>query len=268
MQQFLLRTSHRPRPLPPGRWVVTERWNDLLFAHWPLPAQTLTPLLPPELMVDLWEGSAWLGVAPCWIDRIKFRGLPALPGGRSRPGLNMRTYVRDRQSGAPGVFLLSMETNSLLAAGVGRFIYHLPYHLAEMVLEQRSEREFEFYSRRHFSAEPVLFKARYRGLGPTRRLAEMRPGALESFLLERYSVFMRNRAGATLRAHLHHVGWPLEEAEAEIEQNDLPAAAGIRLPGCEPVFFYARRMAAYIWPMERVTASVSARPVTVAVTPS
>ena len=38
MQEYLIRTSHRPRPLPSGRWAMTQRWNDLLFAHWPVPA--------------------------------------------------------------------------------------------------------------------------------------------------------------------------------------------------------------------------------------
>ena len=40
MQEFQLRTSHRPRPLPSGRWAMTQRWNDLLFAHWPIPVAT------------------------------------------------------------------------------------------------------------------------------------------------------------------------------------------------------------------------------------
>ena len=37
MREFKLRTSQRPRPLPTGRWAMTQRWNDLLFAHWRVP---------------------------------------------------------------------------------------------------------------------------------------------------------------------------------------------------------------------------------------
>jgi hypothetical protein len=114
----------------------------------------------------------------------------------------------------------------------------------------------------------VVFKARYRGLGPTRRLVDLRNGTLEHFLMERSCMFLRDHAGRSIRANLHSVSWPLEEAEAEIERNDLAAALGIHLPEVAPVLYYARRMAIYIWPMELVRVPLPPRPVTVAVTPS
>jgi len=51
-----------------------------------------------------------------------------------------------------------------------------------------------------------------------------------------------------VRANIHTVASPLEDAEAEIERNDLPAAAGITLPAQEPVLHYSRRLAVYVWP--------------------
>jgi uncharacterized protein YqjF (DUF2071 family) len=268
MRQFLVRTSHSPRPLPSGRWSMTQRWNDLLFAHWPVPAAAVAPLIPAELEVETFQGSAWVGASPFWMDRIKLRGLPALPGVRSFPGLNLRTYVRDPHSGATGVFLLSVEVGDLAAVLLGRALYRLPYHWAEMHLEPRRDREFSFYSRRRLSGQPVLFKARYRGLGPTRKLAEMRSGTLEHFLMERSCMFLRDHAGRSIRTNLRHVSWPLEEAEADIERNDLAAALGIALPDAAPVLYYARRLAIYIWPAELVRAPLPPRTVTVAVTPS
>lgn len=252
MREIKLRTSQRPRPLPPGRWAMTQRWNDLLFAHWRVPATELAPLLPEGLQVDTFMGSAWLGVVPFWIDRIKFRGLPTIPGAHSFPELNLRTYVREPHSGVQGVYFFSLDARNLLAVAAARMLFHLPYYWAEMHLEQRSEREFAYYSRRRFSSQPVIFSARYRGLGPTRKLVEIRSGSLEYFLTERYCLFSRNRAGALVRANIHHVPWPLEHAEAEIERNDLAAAIGIQLPDEEPVLHYSRRLAVYVWPAEPV----------------
>jgi hypothetical protein len=60
----------------------------------------------------------------------------------------------------------------------------------------------------------------------------------------------------------------LEEAEAEIERNDLAEAIGIQLPDQEPVLHYSRRLAVYIWPAELVRPALVGRPVTVAATPS
>jgi uncharacterized protein YqjF (DUF2071 family) len=246
---------------------MTQRWNDVLFAHWPVPAAQVAALLPEELRVDTFQGAAWLGVVPFWMDRIKVRGVPPVPGARSFPELNLRTYVRDTHTGARGVYFLSLDASNLLAVAVARAFYSLPYYWAEMRLDHRAEREFEFYSRRYWSSRPVLFKARYRGLGPTRRLAESRVGTLEYFLTERYCLFSKDRAGRPIRANVHHVPWPLEEAEAEIELNDLADAVGIKLPDLEPVLHYSRRLAVYIWPAELVRPAVAGRAVPAAVTP-
>ncbi len=268
MREYLVRTSHKPRPLPAGRWAMTQRWNDLLFAHWPIAAPQIQALLPEWLEADSFQGSAWLGAVPFWLDRIKVRDIPTIPGLRNFPDLNLRTYVRDRFTGTPGFYCFSVDSSNLLAVAAAHAVYHLPYCLAEMRMEARSEREFAFYSRRRFSRQPVIFKARYRGLGPTRKTVEIRPGSLEYFFTERPCVFSSNRAGQPIRTNLYHVPWPLEEAEAEIERNDLASAVGIELPNQEPVLHYSRRLAVYVWPAGLVRLALAARPVTVAATPT
>ena len=268
MRQFQIRTSHKPRPLPTGRWAMAQRWNDLLFAHWPIPVSAITPLLPDGLQADTCQGTAWVGVVPFWMDRIKFRSIPTVPGMRSFHEIVMRTYVRDAQTGMPGTYALSVDSSNPFAAGLGRLAYNLPSHWAEMHHEQRSEREFSFYSRRHFSSKPIIFSARYRGLGPTRRLAEMRVGSLEYFLTERYWLFTRDRNGQTARASIHYVPSPLEEAEAEIGRNDLPEILGLSLPHAEPVLHYSRRLAIYIWQLEYLHRSRGAQRIPAAAVPS
>lgn len=267
MQEYLFRTAHKPRPLPAGHWLMAQRWNDLLFAHWPLPTSLLAPLLPEWLEVDTFQGSGWLGAVPFWLDRVKIRGVPALPGARAFPDLSLRTYVRDRVTGTPGVHCFSLDAGNLIAVGMAHMLYHLPYHWAQMRMAQQSEREFAFYSRRRFSSQPVIFKARYRGLGPTQKHIESRAGTLEHFLTGRSCLFSMNRAGQPIRASLHYVPWPLEDAEAEIEQNDLPASIGIKLPDQAPVLHYLRRLAVYVWPAELVRPALAARPVTAVATP-
>jgi hypothetical protein len=247
---------------------MTQRWNDLLYAHWPVPAKSIEALLPEWLEADTFQGSAWLGAVPFWLDRIKIRGVPPIPGLRHFPDLNLRTYVRDRFTGTPGFHCFSVDSNNLIAVAAAHLVYHLPYCLAEMRLETRSEREFAFYSRRRFSRRQVIFKACYRGLGPSSKTAEVRAGTFERFIAERNCVFSTNRSGEPIRANLHHVPWPLEEAEAEIERNDLAAAVGIELPNMEPVLHYSRRLALYIWPAELLRPALAARPVPATATPT
>ena len=202
------------------------------------------------------------------MDRVKLHGMPAIPFTRSFPELNLRTYVRDQQTGTPGVFFLSLDANNLLAVAFARTMYSLPYYWAEMKLQERSEREFAFYSRRRGTRQPVIFKARYRGLGPTRKLVESRSGSLEYFLTERYCLFTRSRTGEPMRASIHHIPWPLEEAEAEIEQNDLAEAVGIHLPNEPPVLHYSRRLAVYVWQLERLKPVRARQPIPAEAMPS
>jgi len=258
MRATLDKTSHRPWPLPPGRWALTQRWNDLLFAHWPMRIAEIDALLPEGLEADIFQGSAWIGVVPFWMDKIQVRGLPQIPGARQFPELNLRTYVRDSRTGTPGVYFFSLDAGSLLAVMAARSFFHLPYYWAQMSVKPRGEREFSFYSRRLLSGKPVRFAARYRGLGPTHKLAQTRPGTIEYFLTERYCLFTHDALGRLQRADIHHIPWPLEEAEAEISQNDLASHIGLQLPETEPLLHYSRHLAVYIWPSELVQAKVVA----------
>lgn len=256
MREILEKTSHRPWPLPPGPWSQTQRWNDLLFAHWPMRIAEIEALLPEGLEADVFQGSAWLGVVPFWMDRIQMRGLPQIPGARKFPELNLRTYVRDRATKSPGVYFFSLDAASLIAVIAARTLFHLPYHWSQMSIKPRGDREFSYYSRRLLSGTPVRFAARYRGLGPTRKLAQSRPGTIEYFLTERYCLFTQDSGHRLLRANIHHVPWPLEEAEAEIEHNDLPAQVGLTLPDTKPLLHYSRHLAVYIWPAELVQQAI------------
>jgi uncharacterized protein YqjF (DUF2071 family) len=228
---------------------MTQRWNDILFAHWRVPAAAVAPFLPDGLQPDTFQGSAWIGAVPLWMDRFSFRGVPTIPGTSGFPELHFRTYVHDQIS-TPGIYSLTVDIGNLLAAAAVRLVLRTHCNWAEMRLSQRTEREFSFYSRRRFVSRPVIFNARYRGLGPTRRLAEIRSGSLEYFFTERYAMFTRNHAGQALRSSIHAVASPLEDAEAEIERNDLPAALGIPVTDQEPVLHYSRRLAVYIWSAE------------------
>jgi uncharacterized protein YqjF (DUF2071 family) len=114
----------------------------------------------------------------------------------------------------------------------------------------------------------VIFNARYRGLGPNASLAENRGGTFEHFVTERSCLYSSNRAGQPIRANLHFVSWPLEEAAAEIERNDLATSIGLTLPKADPVLHYSRRLAVYVWPRELLRPALVGRPVTVAVSPS
>ena len=44
---ILAQQEHRPWSLPVRPWYMFQSWQDLLFAHWPIPASAIEKLLPP-----------------------------------------------------------------------------------------------------------------------------------------------------------------------------------------------------------------------------
>jgi len=245
MHDVLSTTGHRPWPLPSARWTMTQRWNDLLFAHWPVPAAEIAPLVPPGLCVDTFDGSAWVGVVPFWMDQIHTRGLPAIPGANRFPELNLRTYVREPHSNLSGVYFFSLDAGNPLAVAAARTFYKLPYYWSKMSIERRGEREFLYSSERRFVKPSARLRVRYRSLGQ----AADKYG-LEQFLTERYALYTADRGGALFKGNIHHLPWPLERAEAEFEINELPAAHGITLPDTAPLLHYSRELVVYVWALE------------------
>jgi uncharacterized protein YqjF (DUF2071 family) len=204
-------------------------------------------LLPAGLEVDTFDGYAWVGVVPFWMDLVRTRAVGerciTVPGTGTFCELNLRTYVRSRITGLRGVYFFSLDAASALAVIGARTFFHLPYFFASMHERIESDGTVEYSSKRLLTGRSVRFKARYRGLGEA---APSRDGTLEHFLTERYCLFTQH-AGRVRVGHIHHLPWPLESAEAEISINELPAAHGIVLPDRPPVLHFARELQIYIW---------------------
>jgi uncharacterized protein YqjF (DUF2071 family) len=218
------------------------RWVDLLFAHWHVPAETLRPLIPPDLEIDTFEGQAWLGVVPFQMEDVAPRFLPAPPGPGAFPELNVRTYVRWRGRGA--VWFLSLDAGSRLAVEGARTAFHLPYYHARMSaptnagwVEYRSERTDP-------RGPPAAFEARYRPVGPVEPAA---PGSLAEFLTDRRGLYAADAAGRLSWTAIRHAHWPLQPAEAEIRLDTRASAQGLTLPDDGPVLYFAKRLDVVAW---------------------
>lgn len=246
----------QPWAIPQRPWMMTQRWHGLLFAHWPVPAEEIISLLPDGLVVDGFDGKAWVGIVPFTMDRIRFRGIGSVPGARRFAELNLRTYVRDRRTGTPGVYLFSHDAANPLAVMAARTFFHLPYFWARMKVEERDGGWLHYESSRLLQSQPVRFQATYRGMGPQMGGQRSQRGSIEYFLTERYCLFTHDRKGRLMQGSIHHAPWPLEAAEAEIELNELPQAHGIRLPDTPPVLHFARDLAVRVWQMEPALAVV------------
>jgi hypothetical protein len=248
MHEALQRLGHRPWPIPDREWSWRQSWCDLLFAHWPVPAELIRPLIPEPLQVQTYDGMAWIGVVPFRMEGVMRRPFPNLPWISAFPELNVRTYVE--HEGKPGVWFCSLDATNPLAVWAARRYFHLPYHRAEMrIVRPATVQESEFRYKHYRIGSPVSFEATY---APTGHLRESDPGTLEHFLTERYCLYAQSPMGEIFRTDVHHAPWYLSPAEATIEWNTMGLPFRLDLSDPPALLHYARRVDVVVWSPELV----------------
>jgi hypothetical protein len=223
--------------------ILTVTGRDVLFAHWPLDPATVESRVPGVLDVETFDGSAWVsalaievrgfGPGPMRLPRRLERGVPQLV---------VRTYVT--LDGRPGVYFLSLDTESRLSATVGRRAFGIPFHRARMHLTRRDD-EVTFRSHRG-GTPPAVFHARYR---PTGEASRAEPDTFESFAIDHVRYFLpagedrrvgANRTDGRVRTgELDRKPWTLRPVRATVHENTLFEAAGLPSPTADPVVHYS-----------------------------
>jgi uncharacterized protein len=151
----------------------------------------------------------------------------------------------------PGLWFFSLDAHNPVAVRLARATFGLPYFDAGMSCEVRGE-EVRYRSvRTHKGASPARFVASYR---PTGEQFDSRPGTLENFLTERYCLYSAgvNRERRVRRGDVHHELWPLQRAEAEVEELEMTSQIGVTLPETEPLLHYSYRLDVVAWPPKRI----------------
>jgi len=236
----------RPYTVPNRPWVMHQTWNDVLFAHWPIPVEKLQAIVPSCLPLDTYDGQAWISVVPCGMSGVRPRFLPAFPYLSQFPQINVRTYVT--LNGKPGVYFFSLDADQSIVVELARLSFKLPYFHATIEYKSDQNHNVSYYSTRKDSrSNSEQFKASYR---PIDEVMISVPGSLEYWLTERYCLYSVDTKGRVNRGEIDHCQWPLQRAEAEIEINSLLSAYGIELIQSKPLLHFAKRLHIHAWLLE------------------
>jgi len=211
--------EHRPWPLPKSKWIWRQSWLDLAFVHYRIDAKQIKHRLPDGLKLQEFDGTAWVGLVPFRMAGVMRRPFPDLPPFTTFPELNLRTYVE--KDGKPGVWFFSLDADCRPLVWGGRMLYHLPYFYARMS-HCWADGWHQFQSRR--PNDTARFKARYRPTGESLRVTI---GSFEHWATERYCLYSHSAGHGLSRVDVHHVPWPLQRGEIEIEANEILTAAGL-----------------------------------------
>lgn len=221
----------KEREPPASGHVMYQRWEELLFLHWPVEPELVQVRLPDGLKVDTYEGKAWIGVVPFQMLKVRPRFLPALPRLSNFPELNLRTYVVDEQ-GRPGVWFYSLDTPQPIANWIARRFFNLNYRLARFEIKPRG-RGLRYQSELRLPDgwdEPQNYNWTRVG-GPF----HAEPGSLDFFLVERYRLFAYNASKKQLwSGRVHHHPYSLQRVEVADYSKRLFALNQLAHPEGDP----------------------------------
>ncbi|MFG2466108.1 YqjF family protein [Streptomyces canus] len=203
-------------------------WLTQTFVHWPFPPEAVQALLPGGLVVDEYEGAAWVGFTPFVMADVRPPGVPAsLPGLPTFAETNLRTYVRHRD-GRDGLWFLSIEVAfppMVAARAIGA-----PYNPGTL----RVSTDGDTVS---YSGSRWIGDASYRLV--VRPGDPIEPTERDVWLTSRWRAYTR-RLGMLWETPVEHEPWPLATAGVDVLEETLTAAAGLReAPLGEPLVHFS-----------------------------
>jgi uncharacterized protein YqjF (DUF2071 family) len=227
------------RARPEGNPIMHQRWEDLLFLHWPVSPELLRPLIPAPLEIDTFEDKAWIGITPFELTDLHITSMPPIPGLSSFHECNVRTYVH--LAGTPGIWFFSLDASKLVPAIAARIFFMLPYFKAQIDFVRRTG-EYAFALTRN-GPPATEFRATWRaGL----RLRDPDQDSLTFFLVERYCYFSI-RDSVPYICRIYHHPWILDEAHLGACDSTMTSAAGIPEPSAQPLAHFSKSLNVDIW---------------------
>ena len=215
---------HRvPHPL------MDQDWRQLSLLHWRYQPEVVASLLPPGLIVDTFEGAAWVSLVP-FLLRVRVPHGPALRWLGVFPETNVRTYVRG-PDGHRGIWFLSLDAPRRLAVWAARRSYHLPYQVSAMSLHHRGNARWYAGRRMSGAARGVTSRVCVTLLD---RIAPWEMSPLDVFLTARWRLYAPLSTGMGA-ARVEHDPYRLWRASSAAPDAGLLVAAGLPRPVGHPL---------------------------------
>ena len=247
-------------PELPTPIIMDQWWTDAVFLHWRIPHAVAAPFMPPGVVPDEFDGSAWVGLIGF---RMKGAGLgrgPGIPYFGSFNEINVRLYSRE-PDGTRGVVFLSLDATRLAVVLTARAA-GIPYVWSragfrgvgalDPFASLEGGRPAALAGPAGAAAQPARQTApavppgeanpragywvrRFRGgarsdfaIAPEFDVEATDPLSLH--LTARFGLHTRFR-GKTLYVPNTHTAWPLYRAQLTHLEDQLVAAAGITVAG-------------------------------------
>ena len=184
-----------------NKWVVSQKWSDVLFLTYAVPFEVIRELVPKELEIDTFDGEAFVSIVPFFMSDVRFKVGPVLPFSKLWE-LNLRTYVKFKNR--KGIYFLTLDANHFLGSLIANLFFHLPYryrNISGMVNNQ----DYSFSSKESLNLDAKIGKL-------------VRPSDFDEWAVERYSLYTKYKS-RIYRGDVSHKKWELYEIE-ELDLRD------------------------------------------------
>ena len=210
---------------PPHRVRVPSMcqvWDHVSFLHWRTDPNRVRPLVPPELEIDTFGGSAWIGLILCRMN-MRFPIGPSIPGLSTYPETNVRTYVIDGR-GRRGLWFFSLDVPKVAAVVAARVGFNLPYVWSSMSIDH-GDPAITYTARRRFdgTGSQCVVTSASGGISTG-------SDPLATFLTARFRLYGRGPLGL-YSIHMEHPPWILDRAVAERVDDEFVPEAGLNVFG-------------------------------------
>ncbi len=236
-----------------GRVVLRQRWCQLGSFHWRYRPQEVQALLPPGVVVDTFDGSAWVGLIPFMMRDVAIGPTPPVPWFGTFVEINVRTYVVDPR-GRRTVWFFSLDVPRATIVAVARSVFALPYCWADAEHVTEGPRH-EYRMRRRWPLKRSFDRAtadiRFTVGEP---IPSDEEGPLDHFLSARWAL-LTSRRNHLLYGRVEHQRWPLcRVGDLSIDQTVIEAA-GLSTPSGSVHALYAPAVDVRIPWIERIDVS-------------
>ena len=212
---------------------MLQRWDRLTFLHWRFDVKTVQALLPAGLEVEPFEGYAWVGLVPFFME-VSLPRLGGIPWLFNFPETNVRTYVHG-PSGDAGVWFFSLDAARLAAVVTARSTYRVPYFWSNMDVWRRGD-SMRYRSRRRWPGPGGTETRIEIEIGDQYRAAELTD--FDRYLTARWTLF-GTWGGRLVMARAQHPPWLLHRARLLSCRDGLVEAAGLPPPRGDPIVHWS-----------------------------
>lgn len=183
---------------------LTAEWRDLIAINYEVPPDILSPLLPRETQLDLWQEKALVSLVAFRFIQTRVHGI-SIPFHTNFEEVNLRFYVNRIVDGNKrrGVVFIKEVVPRLAIAIVARMFYGENYHAVSMshsIEHQEDAKKMLYYwrekQRDHYIAATVSGD-------PT----PMKSSTESEFIFEHYWGYSKTRKDQTIEYEVCHPPW-------------------------------------------------------------